>query len=57
MKAEFDDEGYIVITPETVAEVYAIRHLMPSDSAESCGECGRQDLPVLIDTRIPDPAK
>ena len=53
MKAELKDDGFIYITAETAAEAFAIRHIMPTMSNDSCGHCGRQDLPFVINSSTP----
>jgi hypothetical protein len=54
MKAELTKDGIIVISPETVAEAFAIRHILPKADGESCGNCGHQDVPVVFNCNMPD---
>ena len=53
MKAELRDGGYIEISAESIAEAFALRHIMPRVDGDSCGNCGRQDVPIIINTNTP----
>jgi len=53
MKAELHEDGYIVISPNTVAESFALQYLT-IPSAQACDCCGRHDInyPVMFNLAL-----
>ena len=51
MKATLQNDGFILIQPESIAESFAMQHILPKMDGDSCGNCGRQDSPVIFDTK------
>ena len=50
MKIDIDNNGTLLITAESMPEVFAIKYICEKDP--KCPECGQMKLPIMFDTSI-----